>query len=147
MQVQENVDFIPIRETDVADDIQIHKRVCIPSLNLAGAVNHPQYSINTYAKCGIRNISTSQSSCSRNIYLMAIKINNLTTVNIYKPSNTDWPNYVILALGQPVLLTGDFNSYHGLREYNSCDEACRLGLNEQPRTYFWYKSKGYIPFC
>nr|CAH7717274.1 unnamed protein product [Callosobruchus chinensis] len=101
--------------------LHIQKRGYIPGYTLAASINHPQYGIATYVKEGLNNYSLISSSTTPAYFLLAIKIQGHTIINIYKPPNLNWTNPVLPIFEHPALYTGDFNSHRQLWGYQQND--------------------------
>ena len=115
------IDVLALQETHCSDD-ELGARGHVPGFQLVGSVGHRVYGIATYVRLGIGESSVTHESCDDNIFILAVKVAELTIVNLYKPPNIGWPNAVLPTFQHPCIYAGDFNSHHSQWGYNTDDE-------------------------
>ncbi|CAK1594808.1 unnamed protein product [Parnassius mnemosyne] len=118
--LENDINVLLLQETHAREEQDPHKRGAIPGYNLAHAINHAQYRIATYVKDGIKHVAAETCLGDPDVFASAIMINNLTIVNVYKPTNSLWTTN-LPAFPYPCLYAGDFNSYHTTWRYNKND--------------------------
>lgn len=124
---ENTINVIVLQETHTANDTQLYNRGMIPGFRIIAAINHDKYGVVTYTQENLSNVRVIYNSSTNNISILAIKISDLTIVNIYKPPNVNWLDSVIPTFDHPCLYIGDFNSHHFLWGYRTnCSNGAKL---------------------
>lgn len=69
----------------------------------------------------MQNALHPQSNIENRITLLVVKVNQVTMMNVYKPSNAEW-SFPIPTYEHPAVYIGDFNSHHQLWKYSANDK-------------------------
>uniref|UniRef100_H2ZY42 Endonuclease/exonuclease/phosphatase domain-containing protein n=1 Tax=Latimeria chalumnae TaxID=7897 RepID=H2ZY42_LATCH len=75
-------------------------------------LHHRQYGMASYIREDIPATPVSLSGPNDVNEFQAIKLKDLTLINIYKPPSANWPLPVLPTLSGPSIYCGDFNSHH-----------------------------------
>lgn len=122
-----NIDILALQETHVtAENAQ---RLIIPGLELIAFVGHEKYGLATYVHPRLKSVTKIKEINDDN-FSIAIMINELTIVNVYKPPNVNWEIKVLEPYNHPAIYVGDFNSPHSEWGY-------RHSLNNGDQLYEW----------
>jgi len=97
------------------------KRGFINRYTLAGATHQSKYVIATYVMDNF-NWKFIQSTEDNSIFIIQIKIKNLSITNIYKPLNTSRVFPMTLDVQYPSVVMGDFYVHHTTWGYNDSDK-------------------------
>lgn len=89
---QHNIDVLALQETHVT--VENSKRLLIPGLELIAYVGYDKYGLTTYVHPRLKP-TTKIKEISSDRLSIAITIDHLTVVNVYKPPAIDWDNHVI----------------------------------------------------
>lgn len=94
------MNVLTLQEMHVANNEQAH---CykIYSYKLATTLPHVKYGLVIYVKDETTNYITIPTTEHRGTATSAIKIGELTVINIYKPPNVEWPNPALLSATPP----------------------------------------------
>lgn len=106
------VDLVMIQETHTGSMEALGSRGRIPGYVLIGAELHEKYGTAVYRKSTSQGARLLESCSVDNISLTAVKVNDLTLVNVYKPPNVSWPDSVMKTYQHPAVYCGDFNSHN-----------------------------------
>lgn len=117
---EEAADVLMIQETKKSEECRLIETGNIKNFTLIESIGHAQYGIATYAKSNIKDVSLVCKIDVDNIAILAIKIDQTTTVNLYKPPNIEW-TLQLPVFEHPAVYMGDFNSHHELWNYDTSD--------------------------
>ncbi|XP_047999764.1 uncharacterized protein LOC125236889 [Leguminivora glycinivorella] len=121
MLTKHNVDVLLLQETHTKDMQDLESRGKILGYNIISAHNHAKYGIVTYARESLTDISILPTKVNpSNFYLIAIKVQDTSIVNIYKPPAQEWGDGLPV-FPHPCIFAGDFNSHHIAWRYDSND--------------------------
>lgn len=113
LTTENNTDIILLQEMHTANEEQLLSRGRLQGYTLAAALHHRQYGCATYIRENIRNWAVVHTSDVDDISIIAVRINELTVVNVYKPPSRSWPeNMFPNIVSHPTVLMGDFNCHH-----------------------------------
>nr|CAB3266991.1 reverse transcriptase [Phallusia mammillata] len=119
---QHRVDIALLQETH-ATATSPESKTRIPGYTLISKVCHDKYGICTYARNPSEVTELQSVLTSNNTHRSAVKIKELTVVNLYKPPNKEWPNPPLPSFPHPTVYIGDFNSHNTDWGYNENDKA------------------------
>jgi len=105
------VDILLLQETHVTQN-SAQSRSRIPGYKVITTIHHEKYGISA---CGLQSIKAEEIEKilePDNIHRSAIKVGNLTIVNVYKPPETHWSNPPLPQYSHLAIIIGDFNSRH-----------------------------------
>lgn len=114
-------DVILLQETHVSCDEDLLKRGCIPGYRLADSLNSAVYGCATYLKQEITNFQRIHKTVMDGVFIIIIKIGEITVSNIYKPPRVTWPPNFPFSYDHPSIYMGDFNCHHNSWGYNDND--------------------------
>lgn len=93
----------------------------IRGFSLIESINHAKYGIATYVRSSLKDVTVLDKIDENNITVLAIKVNRITVLNVYKPPNVEW-SFNLPIYEHPAVYMGDFNSHHELWNYTNNDQ-------------------------
>lgn len=120
MLLNNQVDVLALQETHI-QDIENSVRGNIPGYKLVDGIGHRVYGVSTYVRQDLEEVSVCHKSCDGDVFIVAVKVSDITIVNVYKPPNIQWSDTVIPIFEHPVVYLGDFNSHHSQWGYATDD--------------------------
>ena len=108
-----NIDVAAIQETHLEGE---GKRSTVKGFTMVSSVHHKKFGLATYVKDDL--LPSVQVLTPENSLYSAIKINDQTLVNVYKPPSADFGNEVLPHFEKPSIICGDFNSHNPLWGYD-----------------------------
>lgn len=116
------IDLIMVQETHTGSMESLYSRGRIGGYVLIGAELHEKYGTAVYRKMTSQGVILVESSSIDNISLTAVRVNDLSLVNVYKPPNVPWSSSVMKTYSHPAVYCGDFNSHNTEWGYSVNDQ-------------------------
>lgn len=89
---------------------------------MVDSINHAKYGIATYVKSSMTDVVPVLAKIEvNNIAILAVKIKQISIINVYKPPNVEW-SIALPIYEHPTVYMGDFNSHHELWNYADNDK-------------------------
>ena len=111
------------------DELKMTRRATISGYTLISALYHRSYGSATYVRNDIKNWSHLFSTSTDNVYIIAIRVTEITILNIYKPPNEIWPIPPLPVMPHQSIYIGDFNSHHTSWGYDMNDNNGEILYN------------------
>lgn len=118
-----------LQETHVPDELQMTRRATISGYTLISALYHRSYGSATYVRNDIKNWSHLFSTSTDTVYIIAIRVAEITILNIYKLPNEIWPTPPLPVMPHQSIYIGDFNSHHTSWGYDINDNNGEILYN------------------
>jgi hypothetical protein len=115
------IDIIAAQETHSTSDTNFINRGEIPGYKLIGAIHSDFHGIAAFARVSLNNCFITYSDCTNNIHVLAVEVNGISIVNVYKPHSVNWLNNTLEKLPHPAIYVGDFNSHNQVWGYEHND--------------------------
>jgi Reverse transcriptase (RNA-dependent DNA polymerase)/Endonuclease-reverse transcriptase len=121
LMLDADVDIVAIQETHASSDENLQRRGTLPGYSLIGAIHSSVHGIATYVRTSIPNCRIIFQDHSFDVQTLAIEVDGITVINVYKPPNASWANNPLKIFPHPAVYVGDFNSHNQLWGYEHND--------------------------
>jgi exonuclease III len=111
------VDVIAVQETHATSEDNLRRRGNMPGYLLIGGVHSNVHGFATYAKTSILTCRALFQDHSKDVYTLAVEVDGIVIVNVYKPPSANWSNDILKLFPHPTIYVGDFNSHYQLWGY------------------------------
>jgi hypothetical protein len=110
--LEKTVDVIAVQETHTASAESLRRRGNLTGFTLVGAVYSSVHGIATYIRSDLSNWRIVYQDHTNNVHVLAVELDAITIVNVYKPPSTSWSSNPLKTLPHPTIHVGDLNSHN-----------------------------------
>ena len=86
----QDVKLLMLQKTHTKTDFDLEKRGLIENFDLISSVNSPVHGIAVYLRSDVADYEILLYNTINVVYIIAVKINMMTYINIYKPPSVNW---------------------------------------------------------
>jgi exonuclease III len=119
--ISPDVDVIAVQETHTASAESLRRRGNLTGFTLVGAVYSSVHGIDTYIRSDLSNWRIVYQDHTNNVHVLAVELDAIIIVNVYKPPSTSWSSNHLKIFPHPAIYVGDFNSHNQQWGYDHKD--------------------------